>query len=145
MGLPIFACHIQCGEIIVHGKGQRILVVDDEPDILSALKDLLKLLDYQPTPAANGKEALEQYKAVNPHAVLMDINMPEMDGLACIEKMLKIDPHANISVITGYEMDGLNGLSQQAKNAIKYYIAKPVALADLSVLLARMLEKKDKG
>jgi len=125
---------------IVHGKGQRILVVDDEPDILSALKDLLKLLDYQPTLAANGKEALEQYKAVKPHAVLMDINMPEMDGLACIEKMLKIDPHANISVITGYEMDGLNGLSQQAKNAIKYYIAKPVALADLSVLLARMLE-----
>jgi CheY-like chemotaxis protein len=127
---------------LVHGNGQRILVVDDEPDILNALRDLLKLLNYQPSLAANGKEALEQYQAVKPHAVLMDINMPEMDGLVCIEKMLKLDPDANISVITGYEMEGLNGLSQQGKNAIKYYVAKPIALAELSVILSRMMAKK---
>ncbi len=129
---------------IIHGNGQRILVVDDEAEIINALSDLLKLLNYQPAVASNGKEALEQYQAVKPDAVLMDINMPEMDGLVCIEKMLKMDPNANISVITGYEMEGLNGLSQQAKNAIKYYMAKPIALAELSVLLARMLENKAK-
>jgi two-component system, cell cycle sensor histidine kinase and response regulator CckA len=125
---------------IVRGNGQRVLVVDDEPEILKAMEGLLEYLGYQADFASSGKEGLEKYVQSRPDAVLMDINMPEMDGVACIEELLNHDPHANISIISGYEMEGINGLSEVTKACIKDYLAKPVGLGDLSALLARMLK-----
>jgi two-component system cell cycle sensor histidine kinase/response regulator CckA len=125
---------------IVRGNGQRVLVVDDEPEIRNAMEGLLQYLGYQTFFAASGKEGLEKYMQYRPEAVLMDINMPEMDGVACIEELLHYDPHANISIISGYEMEGINGLSKQTKDCIKDYLAKPVGLGDLSALLAKMLK-----
>jgi CheY-like chemotaxis protein len=125
---------------IVRGNGQLVLVVDDEPEILNAMEGLLEYLGYRTEFASSGKEGLEKYLQHRPDAVLMDINMPEMDGVACIEALLNHDPQANISIISGYEMEGINGLSQKTKGCIKDYLAKPVGLGDLSTLLARMLK-----
>ena len=125
---------------IVRGEGQLVLVVDDEPEILKAMKELLEYLGYQSEFASSGTEGLEKYKSKNPDAVLMDINMPEMDGIACIEEIFNYDPDAKISIISGYELDGINGLGQKAKASIKDYLSKPVGLGDLSALLARMFE-----
>ena len=127
---------------IVRGNGQRVLVVDDEPEILNAMEGLLDYLGYQPEFAASGKEGLEKYKQVKPDAVLMDINMPEMDGVACIEEIFRYDPDANISIISGYEAEGIDGLSQKSKKSIKTYRAKPLGLGDLSDLLAEMLREQ---
>ncbi len=126
---------------IVHGSGQRVLVVDDEPEILNAMQGLLEYLGYQSEFASSGQEGLEKFMACKPDAVLMDINMPVMDGVACIEEILNYDSNANISIISGYEQEGIDGLSQEARASIKDYLAKPVGLGDLSVLLARMLNK----
>jgi two-component system cell cycle sensor histidine kinase/response regulator CckA len=125
---------------IVRGNGQRVLVVDDEPEILNAMGGLLEYLGYQADFATDGKECLEKYMQCRADAVLMDISMPEMDGVACIEELLNYDPDANISIISGYEMEGINGLSKQTGDCIKDYLAKPVGLADLSALLAKMLK-----
>ena len=127
---------------IIQGKGQCVLVVDDEPDILNAMQDLLEHLGYKPELAANGKKGLEKYRSKNPDAVLMDINMPEMDGITCIEKILEYDPNANISIFSGYEEEGVKDISQQAKDSIKDYLAKPVGIDDLSAILAKMLKEK---
>jgi len=124
---------------IVRGNGQRVLVVDDEPEILNAMEGLLGYLGYRAEFASTGREGLKKYMQQRPDAVLMDINMPEMDGVACIEALLNHDPRANISIISGYEMEGIDGLSKQARNCIKDYLAKPIGLSDLSVLLAKML------
>jgi CheY-like chemotaxis protein len=115
-------------------------VVDDESEILKAMQDLLEYLGYKPLLAANGIKGLEKYKSKNPDAVLMDINMPEMDGITCIEKILNHDPNANISIFSGYEEEGVEGMSQRAKDSIKDYLAKPVGLEALSALLAKMLK-----
>jgi signal transduction histidine kinase len=128
--------------VITRGNGQRVLVVDDEPEILNAMQDLLEHLDYKPELAANGKKGLEKYRSKNPDAVLMDINMPEMDGITCIEKILDYDPNANISIFSAYEEEGVEGMSQKAKDSIKDYLAKPVGLDALSALLAKMLKEK---
>ena len=64
-----------------------------------------------------------------------------MDGAACIEEILNYDPAANISIITGYEKEGIDGLSEKARQAIKYFRTKPLGLVDLSALLAGMLEE----
>ncbi|MDX2500696.1 MAG: response regulator [Deltaproteobacteria bacterium] len=123
---------------LVRGDGQLVLVVDDEPEILNAMNELLEYLGYKPEFASSGTEGLDKYKECKPDAVLMDINMPEMDGIACIEEILNYDPRAKISIISGYELDGINGLGQKAQESIQDYLPKPVGLSDLSALLAKM-------
>jgi YesN/AraC family two-component response regulator len=104
------------------------------------MEGLLDYLGYRPEFASSGKEGLEKYMQKNPDAVLMDINMPEMDGVACIEEILNYDPAANISIISGYEEEGIDGLSEAVKKSIKGYRAKPLGLSDLSELLAGMFK-----
>lgn len=80
-------------------KGENmysILVCDDEKDIVSALKIYLMADGYQVFEAYNGKEALEVLKEQDIHLVLMDIMMPEMDGIAA---MVKIRETSNVPVI----------------------------------------------
>jgi signal transduction histidine kinase/DNA-binding LytR/AlgR family response regulator len=125
---------------LARGDGQLILVVDDEPEIQIAMKELLEYLGYKPEFASNGTEGLDKYKSCKPDGVLMDINMPEMDGIACIEEILNYDPDANISIISGYELDGVNGLGKKAQKSINDYLPKPVGLGDLSALLAKMFK-----
>jgi two-component system, cell cycle sensor histidine kinase and response regulator CckA len=126
---------------IIHGQGERVLVVDDESEILRALEGLLLSLGYQPALAGSGKEGLQQYRSIRPDAVLMDINLPEMDGITCISEMLNFDPNARISIISGYEQNAVNGLNNFIKEKIKGYLVKPVDMADLSALLAEMLKR----
>ncbi len=126
---------------IICGNGELILVVDDEPEILNAMRGLLKYLGYRAEFASNGIEGLEKYRSNKPDAVLMDINMPEMDGVASIEEILNHDPDANISIFSGYNQEAVDNLSPNAKAAIKDFIPKPIGLEDLSALLAKMLEK----
>jgi two-component system, cell cycle sensor histidine kinase and response regulator CckA len=125
---------------IIYGHGERVLVVDDEPEILRALEGLLLSLGYHPALAGSGKEGLQQYRNIRPDAVLMDINLPEMDGITCISEMLNFDPNAKISIISGYEQNAVNGLNNFVKEKIKGYLVKPVDMADLSALLAEMLK-----
>jgi len=127
---------------IVRGKGQRVLVIDDQPEVLNAMHELIEHLGYTSELASSGQEGLEKYRNSRPDAVLMDIDMPEMDGIACIEKILNFDPDAYIAIISGYELEGINDLSKLAKESIKDYKAKPVGLSDLSVLLAGMFKEK---
>ena len=127
--------------LIVCGEGQLVLVVDDEPEILNAMKALLEYLGYQSEFASSGTEGLEKYKNKKPDAVLMDINMPEMDGISCIEEILNYDSDAKISIISGYELDRINGLGQKAKESIVDYLPKPIGLGDLSALLAKMFKE----
>ena len=73
-----------------------ILVCDDEKDIVSALKIYLMADGYQVFEAYNGKEALDVLKEQDIHLVLMDIMMPEMDGISA---MVKIRSRADGSAI----------------------------------------------
>jgi PAS domain S-box-containing protein len=128
---------------LARGDGQLVLVVDDEPEILKAMNELLEYLGYKPEFASSGTEGLDKYKSCHPDAVLMDINMPEMDGIACIEEILNYDPNARISIISGYELNGINGLGQKAKESIQDYLPKPIGLSDLSALLAKMFKAQE--
>ena len=109
-----------------------ILVCDDEKDIVSALKIYLMADGYQVFEAYNGKEALEVLKEQDIHLVLMDIMMPEMDGIAA---MVKIRETSNVPVIlltaNDTDSDIVNGLELGADD----YITKPFSL---SVLRARV-------
>jgi len=124
---------------IARGSGERILVVDDEEQILQAMMDLLNGLNYRPVLARNGKEGLKKYKEFEPEIVLLDINMPVMDGFTFAEKLLDLDADAKIAFVSGYEMNGLDGLKDKVKESIKGYLTKPVDLPSLSGFLEQLL------
>ncbi|RXP59453.1 DNA-binding response regulator [Lutibacter sp. HS1-25] len=65
----------------------KILLVDDEPDILEIVGYNLKNEGYQITTAKNGLEAVELAKKIEPHLIILDIMMPEMDGIEACEKI----------------------------------------------------------
>ncbi len=100
----------------------NILVCDDEKDIVSALRIYLQTAGYGIYEAYNGKEALSQIRKHEIHLVLMDIMMPEMDGITA---MVKIREETNLPVILltakGEDTDKILGLEIGADD----YITKP--------------------
>ena len=63
----------------------KILIVDDEPDILEFLSYNLRKEGFQIFISSNGKDAIDQAKAIIPHLILLDVMMPEMDGIETCE------------------------------------------------------------
>ena len=100
----------------------NILVCDDEKDIVSALKIYLMAEGYQVYEAGNGREALEYLAKEDIHLVLMDIMMPEMDGITA---MVKIREQSNVPVILltakSEDTDKILGLNIGADD----YVTKP--------------------
>jgi len=125
---------------ISYGNGETILVVDDDAEILKAMQKLLDGLGYRSATAVSADEALDKFAALKPDVVLMDINMPEMDGVSCAEKILDLNPEARIAFITGYEITSRDELSDRIKASVKTFLIKPVELAELSTALTRMLQ-----
>ena len=112
----------------------NILVCDDEKDIVSALKIYLMAEGYQVYEAGNGQEALECLAKEDIHLVLMDIMMPEMDGITA---MVKIREHSNVPVILltakSEDTDKILGLNIGADD----YVTKEVTLDGDKVSLTR--------
>ena len=71
----------------IEAKGRDVLVVDDDPSILGAIQRLLEHAGLNVRTACNGKKALEAVAERRPDLILMDYQMPEMDGVTCCEKL----------------------------------------------------------
>jgi PAS domain S-box-containing protein len=125
---------------IILGKGQKVLIVDDELPTLDALTHLTNRLGYKAIPVDRAVEALNNYRKWEPDIVLMDRNMPEMDGISCIKEIMGMDPKARVVIISGYEETGANGIDDNIRNLIKGYLVKPCGAEELSLMLSRVLE-----
>ena len=114
---------------------ERILIVDDDPDILHFVRMNLELEGFRVTTAGSGAEALQIAKEVPPDLVLLDIMMPEMDGLTVLRRLRTMPPTMNVAVILltakALAEDRVKGLDLGADD----YITKPF---DLEELVARV-------
>lgn len=113
-----------------------ILVVDDDEVIREALQKTLK--DYPVLTASNGKEAVELYKIHKPAIVLMDINMPEMNGVEATREIKKIDPNASIVVVTSYLKEHFRELRDLG---VKDFVEKPFSLKKIREFVYGYLKK----
>jgi len=125
------------------GQGQKVLVVDDEESILDALVSMTTRLGYRAEAAKGGEEAVRIFKQWRPQVVLMDRNMPGMDGLTCTREIMKLNPKARVIIISGYEESGANGIDQVAKTMIFGYMTKPCSIQELSGAIAGALRTID--
>lgn len=82
-------------------KQKHILIIDDDKKISELLERFLILKQYKVTTAYSGKEGLREFQNDKPQLVLLDINMPEMDGVETLKEMKKLDPQIGIIMITG--------------------------------------------
>ncbi len=116
----------------------NILICDDEKDIVNALKIYLTDASYQLFEAYNGKEALQSVLEHEIHLVLLDIMMPEMDG---IEAMVKIREKSNVPIILltakSEESDKILGLNVGADD----YITKPFQPMEVSARVRSQLRR----
>lgn len=114
----------------------KILFADDDLKYSMLLKSFLQQQGYDVTYAGNGKKAWEQFPEVKPDLVLLDINMPEMDGYEVADRIRAIDPKVLIFFLTDRteKNDRLKGFSLKAND----YLAKPFYPEEL---LARIEER----
>ncbi|MBW1942683.1 MAG: response regulator [Deltaproteobacteria bacterium] len=111
----------------------RVLVVDDEPEACRALKEFLILKNYKVQTARDGKTALKEVKTFKPHIVLLDMNMPGMDGVEVLKEIRKIDTSIGVIMVT------VVSDHERAKSTLELgafdYITKPVDLNYLETVV----------
>jgi CheY-like chemotaxis protein len=121
--------------------GKRILIVEDNAQNRLLLKDLLEYHGFEILEAANGEEGIAVARKERPDLILMDLQMPVMDGFAA-GKILKEDPatkHIKIVAITSFAMVGDRERVMEA--GFDDYISKPIDTRGLPGLLKKILER----
>jgi DNA-binding NtrC family response regulator len=83
-------------------KDLKVLLVDDEIDFASALAEKLELKGIRARTALDGRTALKLIQEERPHVVVLDVVMPEMDGIQTLSEIKKIAPLVEVILLTGY-------------------------------------------
>jgi two-component system alkaline phosphatase synthesis response regulator PhoP len=130
-------------------KEIKILLVDDEPDILEIISYNLSSEGYQVITAENGVEAVKLAKKQLPQLIILDVMMPEMDGIEACEKMRQM-PELSNAVITfltarGEDYSQLAGFEAGADDYITKPIKPKVLLSKVKALLRRFKEPSDEA
>jgi PAS domain S-box-containing protein len=117
------------------GRGQAVLVVDDEPEVLAALEEMLATLGYEPAGFRNGREALDAARAEPRRfeAVVSDEVMPELTGTQLAIELRKLNPTLPILIASGY---GGAGFETRALSAgVNRVIKKPYRMSEIAEIL----------
>ncbi|AVI50890.1 DNA-binding response regulator [Pukyongia salina] len=128
-------------------RDTRILLVDDEPDILEIIGYNLSSEGYQISTAENGVEAIAKAKKHRPHLIVLDVMMPEMDGIEACEKIRAI-PELSETVITfltarGEDYSQVAGFEAGADDYITKPIKPKVLISKVKALLRRFKEDSE--
>lgn len=119
----------------------NILIVDDEQAQRDLLAGFLKKRGYAVSIAASGREAIELNKTTGFDLAILDLKMPEIDGIETMSRMREIDPQAFFIILTGY------GTVESAVEAMKIgaydYLSKPINLDELELLIERAREDQN--
>ena len=101
----------------------KILVVDDAAFMRMKCAKLLTGEGYEVVEAGTGYEAVEMFKEAQPDAVLLDITMPDMDGLAALKQIKEMDSSARVAMVTA--MGQQNMVMQALKAGARDFVVKP--------------------
>ena len=104
----------------------EILAVDDVPENIKLLRDILKQKGYKIRPALNGADAIEAAMNNKPDLILLDINMPGMDGFEVCKRLQQNDQTKDIPIIFVTASTDRDGLVQGFRLGAADYITKPV-------------------
>jgi two-component system response regulator MprA len=117
------------------------MVVDDEPGVRSALERALRIEGYEIVLAGDGREALDLLAGGSPDAVVLDVAMPEVDGLEVCRRLRAAGDRTPVLMLTARDAvdDRVEGLDAGADD----YLVKPFALRELKARLRALLRRTD--
>ena len=101
----------------------RVLIVDDAAFMRMRCAKLLREHGFDVEEAANGTEAVQKYRERRPDAVLLDITMPEMDGLTALREIRSFDATARIAMVTAMGQQGI--VIEAIKSGARDFVLKP--------------------
>ena len=116
---------------------QKILVIDDEQELLSLLKLRLEKAGYTVCLANNGREGIQQAKEEFPNAILLDLMMPGMDGFQVCKKLKSDGETSSIPIVALTALGEEESAKKALKLGVKTYIVKPF---DSEMLLSALQE-----
>jgi len=120
----------------------NILIVDDEPDLRSLLAELLRG-DYEVTEAANGAALKDAFTQPQPDIVLLDLKLPDADGLELLPEIKKQWPGTEVIVLTG--MASIEAAISATKRGAYHFLNKPFDAQNLLVTVSRAIEHKQQN
>ncbi len=123
----------------------KILLVDDEPDVLEFLSYNLRKEGFAVTTASNGREAIEKALTDQPHLMVLDVMMPEMDGITTCEEIKKIPLLRNTLIVfltaRGEDYSQISGFDAGADDYVTKPIKPKLLISRLKALLRRIAEQ----
>ncbi len=119
---------------------RRILIIDDERPILMTLEALLGRHGYHPEVAGNAAAGMRLLEKNSPALVLLDLQLPDADGLHMLEQIKNDHPETQVIILTAH--DSLNNAIESIKRGAYHFISKPYAPEELLSLVEKALEKR---
>jgi CheY-like chemotaxis protein len=120
-------------------RNKKILIVDDEADILTTFSNRLRLNGYQVTTASDGREALEKADSEKPDLILLDLMMPGIDGFSVLEALKSNPKHKHIPVIITSVKFHRDSMDKAAGLGADDYLSKPFVASDLLEKIEKLL------
>ncbi|MEX2192319.1 MAG: response regulator [Nitrosarchaeum sp.] len=126
---------------------KTILVVEDDMELLDLYAEILQVNMYNVQTAINGEEAVSKYRQTHPDLVVMDGDMPKLDGYDAFSQIIEMDKNAKVVIVTGYSEFELKNKRALEQGLISV-ISKPIGI-DMLLDLAKKysdvknLEKQD--
>ena len=124
---------------MVDSMRRRLLIVDNEPLILEVLTEHFKS-DYDVDTALNGADALGSILRVRPDVVMLDINMPRMNGVEVLKDIKQIDDSIAVIMVTANEQVAM--AAESLRNGAFGYVPKPFDFRYLDHMLASILDRR---
>lgn len=121
-------------------SGPKVLIVDDEERFRTTLRKLLTVAGMEATTAGSGPEALQELQRAAYDVILLDVKMPEMNGLEALAKIKKADPEIEVIMLTGHA--SVDVAVEIMKLGGYEYLLKPCPLEDLMVKIDAAYERK---
>jgi len=123
------------------GMGKAVLVVEDDVDLIGIYKEILELHEFDVQTALNGEEGVKKFIEARPSLVIMDGDMPILDGYEAFKQIKEIDKDANVVIVTGFSE--FEPKSQEAiKQGLIKVISKPLGVDELLSLARKYSEIK---
>jgi DNA-binding NtrC family response regulator len=121
-------------------QNHHVLIIDDERPVLMTLEALLKRHGYQVDTAPTATQGLKLLKSKSPTLVLLDLRLPDADGLEMLERIKSELPEVQVVILTAH--DSLHNAIESIKRGAYHFISKPYAPEELLSLMEKALEKQ---
>ena len=115
----------------------KILVVDDAALMRMKCRDLLTKAGYDVSEAINGVDAVESYEKIRPDAVLLDLTMPDMDGLTALRAIMRMDPAAKVTMVTATGQQNI--VIEALKSGAADFVVKPFSAERVLAAVEKMV------